>query len=158
MDELLNAYRQGVADLGDVLKTVADVDARRSADEWSTRMIVHHLADGEALWLQPLKLALLQNGFVYHHNVWLQEGSGEALAYATRDIAPSLALFRCQREHAAELLAAVPNAFERHIMFRWDGNERRVTVEDIVKMQIRHLEGHLAEVDSNRQPKPPAHN
>ena len=31
-------------------------------------MIIHHLADGEALWLQPLKLALLQDGFVYHHD------------------------------------------------------------------------------------------
>jgi hypothetical protein len=42
-------------------------------------MIVHHLADGEALWRQPLKLALLQDGFAYHHNAWAQEGRAKRL-------------------------------------------------------------------------------
>jgi hypothetical protein len=148
-EKLLATYRQGVFDLEDVLAGISDIDARRAAGEWSTRMIVHHLADGEALWLQPLRLALLQDGFAYHHNAWVQEGSGEALAYAARDVTPSLALFRSQREHTAELLAAIPGAFERHVVFRWDGNERRVTVEDIVKMQVGHLSAHIGEMKAN---------
>jgi hypothetical protein len=148
-DETLAAYRRGARDLDEALAPTRDIDARRSLAEWSTRMIVHHLADGEALWLQPLKLALLQNGFRYTHNVWVQEGSSEALAYASREIEPSLDLFRSQRAHAVGLIDSVQGAMERHVMFAWDGKERRVTVEDIVKMQNSHLAAHIAEIREN---------
>jgi hypothetical protein len=147
--ELVEAYRRGISDLEAAVARAPDHDAARAAGEWSTRMIVHHLADGEALWLQPLKLALLQDGFAYHHNAWVQEGSAEALAYATRDITASLSLFRTQRDHAAALLDAIPDAMARHVMFRWGGNERRVTVGDIVKMQVGHLAGHITEMQAN---------
>jgi hypothetical protein len=149
--DMLAAYRRGTADLEAAVADCRDIDARRASGEWSTRMILHHLADGEALWLQPLKLALLQDGFEYRHNVWVQEGSGEALAYATRDVAPSVALFRSRREHAGILLAAIPDAMERHVMFAWGDQQRRVTVADIVNMQIGHLATHIAEIQANAE-------
>jgi uncharacterized damage-inducible protein DinB len=157
-EEALAAYEQlpdeldvAVARLSD-----ADLDTTRSAGEWTTRQIVHHLADGEAHWLTPIKMALIEPGFVYHHNTWNQEASSDALAYAMRPIEPSLALFRAQRAHIAQLLRDLPGAWERHVEFNWlesadNSKHRRVPVADIINMQIRHAAGHIAEINENRR-------
>jgi uncharacterized damage-inducible protein DinB len=157
-EEALAAYEQlpdeldvAVARLSD-----ADLDTTRSAGEWTTRQIVHHLADGEAHWLTAIKMALIEPGFVYHHNTWNQEASSDALAYTTRPIEPSLALFRAQRTHVLQLLHALPGAWDRHVEFNWldSGDQlkrRNVTVADIINMQILHAAGHIAEINENRR-------
>lgn len=157
-DEALAAYEQApdeldlaVAGLSD-----ADLDTTRSAGEWTTRQIVHHVADGEAHWLTPIKMALIEAGFVYHHNHWNQEASSDALAYATRQVAQSLALFRAQRTHILKLLQELPGAWDRYVEFTWlepdnESKRRNVTVADIINMQIRHAAGHVAEINENRR-------
>lgn len=144
----MEAYRRGAAELLAAVAAVGDIDARRSPAEWSTRMIVHHLADGEALWMQPLKLALLQDGFPYTH-AWVQDGSAEALAYESRDMQLSMDLFCSQRAHAVALIDVVPDAIGRHVMLSMDGQERRVTVKDILYATNAHLAAHIAEVREN---------
>lgn len=96
-----------------------------------------------------MKFALLRDGFEYQHNMWLQDESSAALAYATRELAPSLALFRAQRGHVCQLLADIPNALRHHIVFAWRDERRPVTVADVVNMQIGHLTAHLAEITEN---------
>jgi uncharacterized damage-inducible protein DinB len=157
-EEALAAYEQvpdeldmAVAGLSD-----ADLDTTRSAGEWTTRQIVHHLADGEAHWLTPIKMALIEPGFVYHHNNWNQEASSNALAYTTRQVAQSLALFRAQRTHILQLLRELTGAWDRHVEFNWlesgtESTSRKVSVADIINMQIRHAAGHIAEINENRR-------
>lgn len=157
-EEALAAYEQAPDELEVSVFgfSDADLDTTRSAGEWTTRQIVHHLADGEAHWLTPIKMALIEPGFAYHHNTWNQEASSDALAYATRPIEPSLALFRAQRVHVLQLLHALPGAWDRHVEFNWlesagESKRRRVPVADIINMQIRHAAGHIAEINENRR-------
>jgi hypothetical protein len=142
-----DALERAVRDLPSVR-----LDAARSPGAWSTRAIVHHLADGEAHWLTCIKIALLGDGVLYRHNNWLQDASAEALVYASRDIAPSLALFRANREHVAQLLRDIRGAWDRCVLFEWsDASEppRRTRVRDVVEMEVRHVTEHLAEIAGN---------
>ncbi|MEK7693554.1 MAG: DinB family protein, partial [Chloroflexota bacterium] len=152
-ENALAAYEQAPDELDMAVAGLSDaeLDTARSAGEWTTRQIVHHLADGEAHWLTPIKMALIEPGFVYYHNNWNQEASSGALAYATRQVAQSLALFRAQRTHILQLLQELPGAWDRYVEFTWlepdnESKRRRVTVADIINMQIRHAAGHIAEI------------
>ena len=157
-ENALAAYEQAPDELDTAVAglTDADLNTTRSAGAWTARQIVHHLADGEAHWLTPIKMALIEPGFVYRHNNWNQEASSDALAYATRPIAPSLALFRAQRVHVLQLLHALPGARDRHVEFDWlessgESKRRRVPIADIINMQIRHTAGHIVEIYENRR-------
>ena len=157
-DEALGTYRRAPDELDSAVAGLSDsdLDRTRAPGEWTTRQIVHHLADGEAHWLTPIKMALLESGSSYHHNTWHQEASPMALGYSTRAVSASLALFRAQRGHVLQLLVELPGAWERTVEFNWtdSGDESKrqtVSVADVVNMQIRHAAEHIAEIRENRR-------
>lgn len=154
--EALTAYTCAPDDLDAAVADLSesDLDTARASGEWTTRQIVHHLADGEAHWLTPIKMALLESGSSYRHNTWNQDASPEALGYSTRAIQQSLALFRAQRTHVIQLLRELPGGWDRAIEFNWtesgdESKRRTVSVSDIITMQIRHAAEHIAEIHEN---------
>lgn len=155
-DDKLAVYTRQIGELRALVERLADadLDVRRASDAWSSRQIVHHLADGEALWLAPLKMALLKDGYAYTHNAWLQDASSEALAYEARPIDASLRLFEAQRTHVAQLMGAISGALQRSVQFtsvtdQGEPQERTVSVANIVEMEIAHGAAHIAEIGTN---------
>jgi hypothetical protein len=73
-------------------------------------------------------------------------------AYASREIGPSLALFRANRGHIVQLLEHLPEVWERSLLIRWsDDEEEEVKVAWIVNMQAEHALGHVDYIQRIRQ-------
>jgi hypothetical protein len=131
------------------------LDIAESDGTWTIRQIVHHVADGDDIWKVFVKRAIgnptgkfdLQWYWARPQDEWVK-----SWAYASRDIGPSLALFRANRGHIVQLLEHVPEVWERSLLVRWsDGEEEEVQVAWVVKMQAEHVPGHVDDIRRARQ-------
>jgi len=135
--------------------SAADLDLALGSDTWSIRQIVHHIADGDDLWKEFVKRAIGNPGGEFTLAWYWQIRQAEwarRWAYRERDIEPSLALFRASRAHVVQLLAHRPEAWSNSLLIRWqDGEEAHTSVEWVVAMQARHIDGHLDDIRRIRQ-------
>lgn len=154
--ELLRMYEQGPGDLQAVLEGLseADYDLARSPGQWSIRQIVHHLAEGETLWMPLFKSALTQSGSVYVRNPYDQETWPEIFQYTTRSVDSSVALIAAVRVHLVELLQCVPDSWEHYVMMRTidgDAEGRKITINDLIGGMAGHIEVHCEEIRAIRK-------
>jgi hypothetical protein len=103
---LIDRYRDGygavVAALADV--TDAELDKRPSADAWTTREVVHHLADSETTsYIRLRKLVAEEEPIIDAYDETL---FARRLHY-DRPVEHSLAVLRAVRQSTAELLDAL---------------------------------------------------
>src|SRR5436190_3096278 len=107
--QLVQQYKDGVAKVREALAgaTDAELDARPAPGKWTTREIVHHLADSE------ITSAIRMRNVIATDNVAIvgydQEVFAKRLHY-DRPIAASLAAFKAARETTAELLDRLSEA------------------------------------------------
>lgn len=132
--------------------TETDLDLALSADSWSIRQIIHHLADGDDIWKICIKVALgNENGLFMLEWYWEkpQMEWSENWHYSSRDIESSLALLSANRRHVIELVEQTPGAWEKSARLkRPDGQEERVTVGWIIEMQTRHVLEHIKDIQA----------
>jgi len=122
----------------------SDLELSLSADSWSIRHIVHHLADSETLFVWWMKLALAESGRTYIQ-IWPDGNDviATTLQHTKRPIAPSVALVRASRTHIAQLIPYVPDAWERYTLDQ-DGN--KTTFRELVALMLRHALDHIDEI------------
>jgi hypothetical protein len=107
--KLVAQYKDGYRAVADALAgiTDAELDARPAPGKWSTREIVHHLADSE------MTSAIRFRNLIATDDVAIvgydQEVFAKRLHY-DRPIAASLAAFKAARETTAELLDRLSEA------------------------------------------------
>jgi hypothetical protein len=132
-----------------------ELDLAEGDDTWTIRQLVHHIADGDDLWKAFIKRAIGNPGGTFELQWYWeipQDEWVERWAYASREIEPSLALFRANRGHIVQLLDHVPGAWEQALLVRWpNGVEQQLSVAAVVEMQARHVTGHLADIRRARQ-------
>ena len=132
-----------------------ELDIAESDGTWTIRQIVHHVADGDDIWKVFIKRAIGNPGGKFDLQwYWAmpQDEWVKSWAYASRDIEPSLALFRSSRGHIVQLLEHMPQVWERSLLVRWpNGEEQEVSVAWVVEMQTQHLIGHLDDIQKARQ-------
>ena len=76
----------------------------------------------------------------------------ECWDYQKRAIRPSLAMFRANRDHIAQLLEQIPGVWERVLRIRWpNGEEEDVSVRWVIEMQTQHVEGHVKDINRIRE-------
>jgi hypothetical protein len=145
--EVLDPYCQGPDRLEAAVEGLpeSDLDLTRAPGEWSIRQIVHHLVDGELHWLTPVKMALVESGRIYAHNLMDEDRWADALDYAGRPTGPSLDLFRALRAHVAQLLRCLPDSRERCVSFG-DDAEWKPSVAELIAAMNRHSEEHIEEI------------
>jgi uncharacterized damage-inducible protein DinB len=136
---------QAVAGLQD-----SDLDASPPGGGWSIRQIVHHIADGDDIWKMCIKMAM-GNEQVEFDLGWYasrsQQTWADRWAYSSRPIDPSMALLKAGRQHIVQLLECLPDAWSRGAAVRTSGGEdERVSVGFIVRMQADHLHHHLERI------------
>jgi hypothetical protein len=75
------------------------------------------------------------------------------LNYASRPIAPALALFRANHLDLEPLLNHLPEASERYVMLKRDANSelRKITVGQLIQTQTGHVFHHLEQIRATRQ-------
>lgn len=145
-------YAAGPAELERALGGVpdADLDAPPAQGGWTIRQIVHHVVDGDDLWKAGIKAALgNEQGEFTLEWYWgvPQDTWAERWAYAGRPIDVSVALFTAIRAHVTQLLAHVPDAWNRSITVRMpSGETTQLTVGAIVTMQADHLQHHVRRI------------
>lgn len=153
---ILRRYREGPAMLEEALAGLgdADLDAPPATGGWTIRQIAHHVVDGDDLWKICVKAALGndQGEFTL---AWYwsvpQEAWAERWAYAHRSLDVSLALFRANRDHILQLLAAVPDGWDRSLAFRKrDGQITRLSVGFVMEMQADHVAHHVKRIRALR--------
>lgn len=156
-EAVLAQYADGPAQLESVLNglTESDLNLALNNETDSIRQIVHHLADGDEIWKLCIKAALGNPEGLFTLQ-WYWDVSQKEWAhnwrYASRSIESSLALLRANRQQILELVQQTPNAQRKSIRLkRPDGQEERITVEDILEMQARHIVGHIHDIQCIRQ-------
>ena len=127
-----------------------ELDLAESDGAWTIRQIVHHLVDGDDLWKMFIKRAIGSPGGQFDLQWYWELPQVEwakSWAYASRAIGPSLALFRANRDQVVQLLEQIPDIWERSLLVRWpNGKEQEVKVGWVVKMQAKHLTGHIEDI------------
>jgi uncharacterized damage-inducible protein DinB len=112
--------------------------------KWSIAEILAHLADAELVGGWRMRLILGSNGVSlqpFDQDVW-----AKTFAYAQRDPAASLEIFRVLRESNLGMLKSLPeNLWENYGMHQERGKE---TITHIVRMFAGHDLNHLSQVES----------
>jgi hypothetical protein len=140
--------------LAKVIAGLDDAALGRSltADTWTIRQLVHHIADGDDLWSLGIKAAMGSPDGVFTLQWYWdvpQTTWAEKWRYADRDVQPSLELFKANRLHIAQLLEAIPEAWDFAITISWRGHEdERASVAEMVESQARHALGHIKEIET----------
>jgi uncharacterized damage-inducible protein DinB len=155
-ESLLSEYADGPARLEAALTGLSDSELDLSLGEhaWTIRQIVHHIADGDDLWKTCIKAALgNSDGLFTLQWYWdrPQMEWAEGWSYASRSVESSLTLLDANRHHIVELLEHVPDALERSIRLQPPHDtEVRITVKDVIEMQVRHMTGHTQDIQAIR--------
>jgi hypothetical protein len=99
---LIQRYREGHDAVMDALQGLSDEELDRSAsDEWTPRMISHHLADSEMMSAIRLRRLIAEDSPVIHG--YDQVEFARTLT-SDRPIEPSLEAMRWARESTAQIL------------------------------------------------------
>ena len=154
---ILAQYANGPSLLDSALAGLSetDLDLALSADSWTIRQIVHHIADGDDLWKTCIKIALGNSEALFNLE-WLsvkpQMEWSESWAYSRRGLESSLALYRANRCHIVDLLEHIPNACEKTIRFQPSTKpEMCITVMDVIELHVNHLVEHIETIKAIRQ-------
>jgi hypothetical protein len=110
---LLERYRTGYRAVADALAgaTEADFDRRGTDDEWTARMVVHHLADSEATAYVRLRRLIAEDDATI---VGYDEAEFARRLHYDRPVAASLAVVAAVRAASLELLERLtPEEWDR---------------------------------------------
>ena len=148
----ISRYREGPVLLEHTVMGLrdAELDAKPSEGGWSVRQIVHHIADGDDIWKLGIKMAIGNEQAEFDlgwYSSLAQVTWGDRWAYSRRSIGASLSLLRASRDHVLQLLAAVPEAWNRSVAVRTrQGELEQVPVGFVVQMQADHVMHHLERI------------
>ena len=157
-DELIANYGNCPSQLEAAIIGLSDInlDTGKSAESWTIREIIHHIADGDDMWKLFIKRAIGNpKGEFLFDWYWQvpQDEWAKSWSYKERSIEPSLALFRANRNHIVQLLRHTPGAMEKSLRVHWPKKlgEQEVKVALVVEGQTQHVLGHIAEIRDIRE-------
>lgn len=131
----------------------ADLELARSAEKWTIRQIVHHIVDADEVTKVIIKAALGNSGCTFGLEWYdLKNSWVPILNYASRPVAPALALFRANHRDLEALLNHLPEAWERYVMLKRDANSelRKITVGQLIQTQTAHAFHHIEQIRATR--------
>jgi DinB superfamily len=121
----------------------AGLDHSLTPESWTIRQIVHHLADGEGMWLVCIKIGVAAPGSTFAadwypgNDVWAKN-----LGYATLPTEAAVALFRAQRLYIAQLLQQQSAGWAQQVSM----GGHPMSVGAIIGMLTDHVSEHVAEI------------
>ena len=154
---VLAQYANGPANLESALVGLAeaDLDLALSADSWSIRQIVHHIADGDDIWKICIKAALGNSDGLFTLQWYWDKPQVEWSQnwhYASRDIESSLALLSANRRHIVDLIQPTPEVWKKSIRLKPpSGDEEHVTVGWVLEIQGQHIFEHIKDIQTIRK-------
>ena len=139
---LLERYRTGYQAVADAIAAVGDADLdRRDGDEWSPRMVAHHLADSEATAYVRLRKLIAEDGPVISG---YDEAEFARRLHYDRPIAESLAVLAAVRAASLQLLESLsPEEWERAGTHSEAGP---YSVMDWLRIYAAHVHDHAGQI------------
>jgi len=151
-NEILEAYALGPEILSRILVDIPDesIDLALNKENWSIRGIIHHIVEGDDLFISFIKQALGGLGGEFHMAWYFEQSQvewGKCWGFETREIETALDLFKANRAHTCSILADIEKPWEYKLTISWPDHEPiEYNIPDIMDIQIRHLEEHLDEI------------
>ena len=144
--ELVERYRTGHQAVVDALSGISDEELdRRDDDEWSARMVVHHLADAEATAFVRLRRLLAEDQPVIHG---YDEAEFARRLHYDRPIEPSLAVLAAVRASSLQMLESLTDEeWERAGTHSESG---RYSVDDWLRIYAGHAHDHAEQIRKAR--------
>ena len=143
---LIQRYRDGHREVMDALSGIADDELDRSAsDEWTPRMVAHHLGDSEMMSALRIRRLLTEKSPVIHG---YDEAEFAAKLTSDRPIQPSLEAMRWARESTAQLLDRLTEEDWNRAGTHTESG--RYSVEDWLTIYARHAFDHAAQIRRSR--------
>lgn len=145
---LIARYRAGHDEVVAALAGIqpAELDWRPSADEWSAREVVHHLADSEMTSAIRLRRLLVEDAPQIQG--YDEQRFARRLRYAERPIEPSLRALEAARASTAQLLEQLRDGdWQRAGTHSESG---RYSVEGWLGIYAAHAHDHAAQIRRNR--------
>jgi len=152
---LLEKYLHLPDQLEEAIVGLGESELDWKQDGWSIRQLVHHVVEGEYIWQVNLRAVVGTNGILFPFTWYFAIPQGEwavRWAYDKRPLGSSLALFRASTWNLVEFLRNIPDAWEHFGRVTWPGEseETCITVREIVEMHLRHLHGHVDDIETIR--------
>ena len=152
LDQILARFAAGPDLVQTAIQGLDDtqLDLTLSAEGWSIRQLIYHIADGDYLWKEFLLRAAgdsegefnLEWYWCLPQDEWVKRWS-----YAEREVSHSLALLKANRLHTLDLLRQIPWLWEKCLLIPTRaGGQERASVGEVVEMQTRHVEGHVEDI------------
>ena len=144
--ELVERYRTGHQAVVDALSGISDEELdRRDDDEWSARMVVHHLADAEATAFVRLRRLIAEDQPVIHG---YDEAEFARRLHYDRPIEPSLAVLAAVRASSLQMLESLTGAeWERAGTHSESGS---YSVDDWLRIYAGHAHDHAEQIRKAR--------
>jgi hypothetical protein len=155
---LLEGYCQLPDQLESAVSGLSDAALDLTLGEgWSIREYAHHTVESEYMWQLFLRAVLGKDGIeipIQWYFSLSQEQWARGWAFTGRAIGPGLVLLRSNTRSLVELLRHVPASFWKNTgRVTWPGaqEEQSLNVGDILRMQIRHVRQHSADISAIRE-------
>jgi hypothetical protein len=153
-EQLLEQYLRLPDQLEAVLTGLDEASLDLTKGEgWSIRETACHVLEGESLWQLNLRIIAAQNGieipFLWYFSLTQDEWAAR-WGYGKRSLETILGSYRASTKYLVEFLCNVPDIWENYGLITWRGSTgaSRMTVRQIAEMNIRHLGGHLQDIQS----------
>jgi hypothetical protein len=143
---LIQRYRDGHRAVVDALQGLSEEELDRSAtDEWTPRMIAHHLADSEMTSAIRLRRLITEENPVIHG---YDEVEFARKLTSDRPIEPSIEAMRWARESTAQILDRLSDEdWQRSGTHSESGN---YSVEDWLSTYAKHAHDHAKQIERAR--------
>jgi hypothetical protein len=143
---MIRRYREGHRAVVDAIHGMSEAELDHSAsDEWTPRMIAHHLADSEMMSAIRLRRLIVEEKPVIHG---YDEVEFARKLTSDRPIEPSLEAMRWARETSAQILDRLTEEdWHRGGMHSESGP---YSVEDWLAIYARHGHDHAKQIERSR--------
>jgi DinB superfamily len=148
---LIARYNSGVKLVETAFATLSESDLDRSlGDEWSPRMVIHHLADSETnSYVRLRRLLAEESGTLiqgYDEERW---ANAAELGYRNQPVELSFAVFRAVRAASADVLSRLAESdFARRGVHTESGD---YTLLDWLRIYADHAEQHAQQILSAQE-------
>ena len=144
--EMIQRYRDGHRAVVDALQGLSDQELDRSvSDEWTPRMIAHHLADSEMMSAMRLRRLITEKNPVIDG---YDEVEFARRLTSDRPIEPSLEAMRWARETSAQILERLTEEDWRRAGTHSESGP--YSVEDLLAIYAKHGHDHAKQIERSR--------
>ena len=143
---MIQRYRDGHRAVVDALQGLSDEELDRSvSDEWTPRMIAHHLADSEMMSAIRLRRLITEKNPVIHS---YDEAEFARKLTSDRPIEPSVEAMRWARETSAQILERLTEEDWRRGGTHSESGP--YSVDDWLAIYAKHGHDHAEQIERSR--------